>query len=219
MIYFILTFSILYAIIKIKYNLSFSTLDFRRRNLGYYIIYGLRIFFMVLFIFSIFTYIFIDDYNTLLPNNFITAALSPQQVMIISFLSISISSIVEETIFRGFMYVPIKRKIGGRNSALLISLIEALTHFNYGLDGFIVVFIMGLISFYIYEKSGSLIPCILFHALRNSSVTIIGDIYPFLKQLNVIETQANYFLLIGTLSLWGFIILMLLSNLKVFRKA
>jgi membrane protease YdiL (CAAX protease family) len=214
-LFFILVFSILYAILKIKYNLSFSVLGYTRKNLGYYISYGLKIFFVALFIISVLTYI-AGGSNTFLPSEFI-AVLSLKQSIIIFFL-IFVTPLVEESVFRGFMYVPMKRKIGGKNSALLISFIEFLTHFQYGLYDFFGIFIIGLISFYIYEKSRSLIPAILFHTLWNSGVAITKNIYPFLRQSNIVETQTDYFFYIGILSFVGFIVLMTISRFKVFKK-
>jgi membrane protease YdiL (CAAX protease family) len=215
-IFFILTFSILYAILKSKYALSLSVLGFVKKNAGYYIIYGLKIFFLVLSIISILTYFF-DDSNSFSPSEFITI-LSLKQSIIIFFLYIFVGPAAEEAVFRGFMYVPIKRKIGGKNSALLISFIEFLTHFQYGLYDFFGIFIRGLISFYIYEKSRSLIPAILFHTLWNSGVAITKNIYPFLRQSNIVETQTDYFFYIGILSLVGLIILTAVSRFKAFKK-
>ncbi|MCP4673744.1 MAG: CPBP family intramembrane metalloprotease, partial [Desulfobacula sp.] len=81
-----------------------------------------------------------------------------------------ITPIVEECIFRGFMYAPFQRRIGPLGSICMCAIIWALCHSTT--TGFLPLFILGIILGYLYKNTKSLIPGLVFHGLFNLSPII-----------------------------------------------
>lgn len=76
-----------------------------------------------------------------------------------------IAPIVEEIVFRGFMLPTFAKKFGWRPAVLMTSLLFGLVHWQLNVG--IITFIMGLLLAWLYKKTGSLWPAILFHSLKN----------------------------------------------------
>ena len=72
----------------------------------------------------------------------------------------------EEIAFRGLLYGTLRRRFGCGLSAVASAGIFAAAH-GYGWVGFTSVFWSGLLWAWMYEKTGSLLPGILAHALNN----------------------------------------------------
>ena len=74
--------------------------------------------------------------------------------------------LAEEVLFRGFIFKGIRSRLSFVPTALIVSLLFALAHgqLNVGLD----VFALSLVLCYLREKSNSLWPGILLHALKNA---------------------------------------------------
>ena len=85
--------------------------------------------------------------------------------------TVILAPIVEETVFRGLIYSPLYRKLGGFSTAILSSLIWAYSHF-YPLLPSIGIFINGLILMWLYKRRGSLIHPIVFHMFKNSWIIL-----------------------------------------------
>lgn len=86
--------------------------------------------------------------------------------MAVAFISLVIvTPIVEEVIFRGFMFNGLRRRLPFWLTALIVSALFGLAHFqwNVGLN----VFALSLVACYLREQSGSLWPCILLHTIKN----------------------------------------------------
>lgn len=85
-----------------------------------------------------------------------------------------IPPIVEECIFRGFLLSAYRRRVGYALATVLVSSLFALAHgqVNVGID----VFCLSLFLCYLREKTGSLLPCIVLHALKN----LIAFVYVFI---------------------------------------
>jgi membrane protease YdiL (CAAX protease family) len=79
--------------------------------------------------------------------------------------AIIISPILEETLFRGILYVPLVRKVGRFTAIILTSLIWTEQHFQLGAG--IRIFILGVILAWLYDRRGSLIDPIIFHIFTN----------------------------------------------------
>jgi len=77
-----------------------------------------------------------------------------------------VAPFVEEIFFRGFLFQGFRQEYGWVNAVLLSSLIFAAAH----LDplSFIPTFVLGCVLAYVYHRSNSLWPGILFHTLVNS---------------------------------------------------
>lgn len=77
-----------------------------------------------------------------------------------------IAPLVEEMFFRGFLFQGFRQKYGWVRAILLSSLLFAAAHLE--LVAFIPTFLLGCVLAYIYHRSNSLWPSIMFHAAFNS---------------------------------------------------
>ncbi|MGH7230150.1 MAG: lysostaphin resistance A-like protein [Nitrospiraceae bacterium] len=79
--------------------------------------------------------------------------------------------IFEEITFRGLLFGSLRRRFGWGTSAVLSATIFASAH-GYGLLGFASVLWSGILWAWMYEKTGSLLPGMLAHALNNFLVCV-----------------------------------------------
>lgn len=79
--------------------------------------------------------------------------------------------VFEELAFRGILFAILRRKFRFLPAALISASIFAIAH-GYGLVGFISVLWSGLLWAWMYEKTGSLLPGILAHAINNLLVCL-----------------------------------------------
>lgn len=79
--------------------------------------------------------------------------------------------IFEEIAFRGLLYAILRRRLSFAPAALLSACMFAVAH-GYGLIGFVSVLWSGFLWAWIYEKTGSLIPGIIAHAMNNVFVCL-----------------------------------------------
>ena len=77
----------------------------------------------------------------------------------------------EEILFRGFLFASLLSKMSPFTAAFVSSLIFAILHF-YSPFGVLSIVIFGMIMCWVYQRTGSLWPCILFHALSNFTLTV-----------------------------------------------
>jgi hypothetical protein len=97
---------------------------------------------------------------------------APGSVLAISLLEIVVfAPIFEELTFRGLFYAALRRRFSFLPAAWISAGIFALAH-GYGLIGFISVLWSGFLWAWIYEKTGSLIPGMIAHALNNLLVCL-----------------------------------------------
>jgi len=81
------------------------------------------------------------------------------------FIIVVVTPIVEEFCFRKILYRDLKKYVGIFGSAFITSLLFAWIHNN--LYSFAVLFILGFLLAYAYEKHGSIVYPILVHAMFN----------------------------------------------------
>jgi CAAX protease family protein len=79
--------------------------------------------------------------------------------------------VFEELAFRGLLFAILRRKFRFLPAALISAAIFAIAH-GYGLVGFISVLWSGVLWAWMYEKTGSLLPGILAHAINNLFVCL-----------------------------------------------
>ncbi|MDE3041056.1 MAG: CPBP family intramembrane metalloprotease [Nitrospirota bacterium] len=79
--------------------------------------------------------------------------------------------VFEELAFRGLLFAILRRKFRFMPAALISASIFAIAH-GYGLVGFISVLWSGVLWAWTYEKTGSLLPGILAHAINNLLVCL-----------------------------------------------
>lgn len=98
----------------------------------------------------------------------------------VSVLAVVMAPMLEELIFRGYLYGVI-RKYGGRVSAILItSLIFAAIHVH--LPAMLALFVLAVVLCLAYERTGSLWVPIFMHATFNSVSVYLAVFHPSLAQ-------------------------------------
>lgn len=76
--------------------------------------------------------------------------------------------VIESVFYLGMMFIPTSRIVGVIKSAVLISILQSLSHFNYDFPELIKNFaIFGLLGCYLYIKSGRIIVPLLVHSSVN----------------------------------------------------
>lgn len=78
---------------------------------------------------------------------------------------------IEELTFRGLLYGTLRAVTGAPLAAVASGCLFAAAH-GYGLAGFLSVFLSGILWALAYERSRSLVPSIVAHAVNNLSVTV-----------------------------------------------
>jgi len=102
----------------------------------------------------------------------------------------------EEIIFRGFLYGPIRRKVGSTIAIVLTAILFMLGHGHFSQT----IFVFGLLFAYLYESTQSLAPSILFHALYNFRIVqfYLGRNEPLQPALEVTEAGWRALFLVFT---------------------
>ena len=92
---------------------------------------------------------------------------------IYSFTTIVLSPIGEEILWRGFVYGYLRKRFGVLYGLILQALVFGLLHYNINvvlnmnIMTLFTVFVVGLITGFLYEKTGSIYPAIIFHCFYN----------------------------------------------------
>lgn len=79
--------------------------------------------------------------------------------------------VAEEIFFRGFMYPAMRKNIGRVWGMLITSAVFSFLHAH--LVGFVPILFLGLLLVYLYEKTGSLVPCMAVHIIHNVSMVVL----------------------------------------------
>ena len=82
-----------------------------------------------------------------------------------------LAPIVEELVFRGVLYRAIRSRIGVASATVITALAFSLTHFEPLLIG--VFFAFGLVLAFVAERTDSLYPPIVLHALNNTVAIVL----------------------------------------------
>ena len=77
-----------------------------------------------------------------------------------------VAPLAEEIFFRGFLYAGLRSRLGPTSGVLVSALIFSLVHVLPGV--LLPIFVMGAIFALLYERTGSLWPCIVLHGVINS---------------------------------------------------
>jgi membrane protease YdiL (CAAX protease family) len=77
-----------------------------------------------------------------------------------------LAPLFEETLFRGFIYSSLKTRLGAGWAIFASATLFALMHFDRG--GFLMLFGIGVVLAYLFEKTRSLVPSMICHGLWNS---------------------------------------------------
>jgi hypothetical protein len=77
-----------------------------------------------------------------------------------------LAPICEESLFRGFLYSALRRKLAVLPSILISSALFAGVHLDAG--GFFALFVLGAIFAFVFERTRSTLPSMVAHGLWNS---------------------------------------------------
>lgn len=102
--------------------------------------------------------------NIFLHYKFITTSLQAEPTIGIFFIFLA-GPICEEVIFRGFLHQALRKRLKLVPGILLSSAIFSLAHLN--LPAFIPLLLLGIVLAYVFERTCSLLPCFVIHALNN----------------------------------------------------
>ena len=147
-----------------KYNISWSWLGLRKFSLnslalgcglmviswGLNVVYGL---FLSLFSLSI-----QQDFSVLFTD--MSSAWG------ILFGGAIVAPVVEEIIFRGFIFAGLRTRYGWVKAALISSALFSVIHFQP--TAFLPIMVLGMIFAYLYQRSGSIWPAIIMHLSSNA---------------------------------------------------
>ena len=78
------------------------------------------------------------------------------------------ASIVEEVCFRGMLYGGLRTRMGPIPGALISAGLWGVLHATTGLSAVPVLIVLGIALALLYEKTGSIVPGIILHAINNS---------------------------------------------------
>jgi len=164
-----IVFALVFIILRIVYKSSYIHV-FRFKPLNLYFILKLCLLLSILNIVSI---LFLKyDFILSLPSTRMEYVKSMDITVFALYYAHAtiIAPLLEETLFRGVLYIPLLRKVGRFTAIMLTSLIWAEQHFQ--LSGGIGIFILGVILAWLYDRRGSLIDPIVLHIFINSWLII-----------------------------------------------
>lgn len=101
-------------------------------------------------------------------------------ILALAFAALIAAPIAEEVIFRGYIYPLVKRYSEGWFAAIFSASLFAAVHMN--LMGFPLFFLIGLAMVFLYEKTGSIWPCVLCHIAFNGMTVGAIILMRFLQQ-------------------------------------
>ena len=94
----------------------------------------------------------------------------PFLIYIISGLIVFLGPVFEEVFFRGFLYGALKKSFGISWAIFLSAGCFSLLHTN--LMGFLPILALGVFLAYLREKTGSIVPSIIVHAVHNGAIAL-----------------------------------------------
>jgi uncharacterized protein len=148
-----------------------------------------------------------SDLKVLIPINFI----------IIFFIAVIITPIVEEAVFRGYLLrVMLRSKYSPLLAITLSALLFTLAHLNYwNAPG---IFLAGMILAYIAYTFYSIIPGIIIHAIFNTMVLLDINLPQIRQSIIYARTYVAWIILIGGLLMLLLGLLNIKINVRVHRK-
>ena len=157
-----------------------------------------------------------------MPQSFIDAILQLSETWLaFVFLGVLVAPVTEELLFRGLILRGLLRHYPVNKAVLLSALMFALVHLNPW--QFTGAFVFGILSGLLYFWTGSLIPCLVSHAILNAYGIVVGNLLPPIPGFNTggfetVEFQPWWFDLIGVvLTVIGIILLLEQFQVRVSR--
>ena len=96
-------------------------------------------------------------------------------LVIVGAVLIVVAPVTEEFFFRGFLYRSLRSRMAVLPAAAVDGMVFGLLHAPNGLIAVPLISILGFIMCLLYERTGSLYPCIAVHAAHNTLVALLGS--------------------------------------------
>lgn len=155
-------------------------------NILLYVLAGYFVYFFTSFIFMILIHYAVPGFNIDENQEVGFDQLGSQLEFVMAFMALVVlAPLVEEAIFRGFLFTRLRKHLQFWWTALIVSLVFGLVHmqWNVGVD----VFALSLVLCYLREKTGSIWAAVGVHTLKNAIAFSIlfmqFDIEKFVLQL------------------------------------
>ena len=87
--------------------------------------------------------------------------------IVVGVVVVGLAPVVEEFFFRGFLYTALRRRLPTLLAALVIGLLFGAVHIPTGPEAAAPLAVLGFTLCLVYERTGSIYPCIALHALQN----------------------------------------------------
>lgn len=81
-------------------------------------------------------------------------------------------ALCEETLFRGFLYTSLRRKLGAFPSIVISATLFSLAHMDMG--GALQLFVLGALFAFVFERTKSLVPAMVAHCMWNSATFLMA---------------------------------------------
>jgi membrane protease YdiL (CAAX protease family) len=94
----------------------------------------------------------------------------PARVALFAILVCVLVPVAEETFFRGFAYPPLRRRYGALPAMVATAVVFGILHVQ--IVNFLPITLLGFILVLLYERTGSLLPPIVLHAVNNLAALI-----------------------------------------------
>lgn len=116
---------------------------------------------------------FVAEFLITEPNKVMTQIFETAEPQWLLWLAVAVMApVVEEMVFRGFVFDGMKQGLGGWAAALITTVVWTGIHLQYGLREMTVIFLLGMVLAGIRLRSGSVWLCMLLHALNNGASVV-----------------------------------------------
>jgi uncharacterized protein len=95
-------------------------------------------------------------------------------LLVLGFVLIVVAPVAEEFFFRGFFYRSLRAHMTVLPAAVVCGAVFGAVHFANGLIAVPLITIFGFILCLVYERTGSLYPCIAIHSAHNTLVAVLA---------------------------------------------
>ncbi len=95
-------------------------------------------------------------------------------LILVGVMVVGVAPVVEEFFFRGFLYTALRRRLPVVLAALFVGVLFGAVHVPTGAEAAAPLAFLGFVLCLLYERTGSLYPCIALHALQNMLAYTFG---------------------------------------------
>ena len=98
---------------------------------------------------------------------------TPSDFIVLLVCPVFLCATLEEILYRGYILTAIMRRVNMKTAFIINSLIFASIHYAFGPGTMLFIFFWTFIPCWLYYKSGSIYPSILFHSVNNLLAYVI----------------------------------------------